>query len=435
MSLSSQFKSFFLYRDLRLKVIYTIAILILVRILAHLPLPGVDLSALREFFGRNQIFGLLNLFSGGTMENFSIILMGVAPYITASIVMQLLTMVIPALEELSKEGESGQQKINQWTRYLTVPLALIQSYAMISLLTKGASGQPAILTSGLGGVNMVSALLTVTAGTILLMWLGELISENGLGNGVSLIITLGIISGIPKMLRDTFALIFTGGAIDWTKLLGLTVFALIAVAVVVFIIIVSEGERRILFIYAKRVRGSNVTGGASTYLPMRVNQGGVIPIIFALSIIIFPGTIAKFLMNAKSETLVDIATKVNSFFNNQTIYGILYFVLIIAFTYFYTAIVFNPEKISENLQKQGGFISGIRPGRETKQYLSKLLHRLNLSGGLFLGIIAILPFIVQAITQIPTLVIGGTGVLILVSVVLDTLRQIKSQLVMRSYQY
>ncbi len=435
MSILPQLRQFLLNKDLRNKAIYTIVLLVLVRILAHIPLPGVDLVALREFFSQNQIFGLLNLFSGGTMENFSIILMGVAPYITASIVMQLLPMVIPQLEELQKEGEQGQQKINQYTRYLTIPLALIQSYGMIFILTRGAGGQDPILPGGLAGFNLISALITVTAGTVFLMWLGELISENGLGNGVSLIIILGIVAGIPTMVRNTLALIFVGGATDWSKLIGLIVFVLIAIAIVAFIVLVAEGERKIPVTYARRIRGNRAYGGVDNYLPLRVNQGGVIPIIFALSVILLPGTIAKFLEGAKSVSLASFATKMSNFFTNDWVYGVLYFVLVIAFNYFYTAIIFNTERVSENLQKQGGFIPGIRPGRETKNYLSQLLYRINFSGGLFLGIIAILPFIVQAITKIPTLVIGGTGILILVSVILDTMRQIKSQLLMRSYQY
>ncbi len=434
MSVLSQLRQFLTNKDLKNKALYTIALLVLVRILAHIPLPGVDLTALREFFSQNQLFGLLNMFSGGTMQNFSIILMGVAPYITASIVMQLLTMVIPQLEELQKEGEQGQQKINQYTRYLTVPLALIQSYGMIFILTQSTSGQQPILPGGLAGFDLIPALITVAAGTVFLMWLGELISENGLGNGVSLIIVLGIVSGIPTMIRDTAKLLFVGG-IEWEKLFGLVIFILIAIAVVAFIIIVSEGERKIPVTYARRIRGNRSFGGVDNYLPLRVNQGGVIPIIFALSIILLPGTIAKFLEGAKSVSLAAFATKMSNFFTNDWVYGILYFVLVIAFNYFYTAIIFNPKRVSENLQKQGGFIPGIRPGRETKNFLTQLLYRINLSGGLFLALIAVLPFVVQAITKIPTLVIGGTGILILVSVILDTMRQIKSQLLMRSYKY
>jgi preprotein translocase subunit SecY len=436
MSFFDQLKNFFQFKDLRMKAIYTIALLVLVRILAHIPLPGVNLTVLRQFFASNQIFGLLNLFSGGTMTNFSIILMGVAPYITATIVMQLLTMIIPSLEELSKEGESGQKKINQYSRYLTVPLAFIQSYAMIQLLIRGSNTQQPILAGGLGGVNLITACLTVTAGTILLMWIGELISENGLGNGVSLIITIGIIAGIPQMVRNTFALIFAGGITDWSKLVGLIAFLIIAVVTVIFIVIVSEGERKIPVTYARKAQGmTSYGGGVDTFLPMRVNQGGVIPIIFALSLVIFPSTIGKFLESAKSPWLAHFATKTVNLFTNNWFYGIIYFVLVILFNYFYTAIIFNPEKISENLQKQGGFIPGIRPGNETESYLKKVLNRINLSGGLFLGIIAVLPFIIQAATKITTLVLGGTGVLILVSVTLDTMRQIRSQMLMRSYQY
>ncbi|MBA7492618.1 Protein translocase subunit SecY [subsurface metagenome] len=432
----SQIKAFFFFKDLRTKLLYTVLLLIVVRVLAHIPLPGVDVEALRKFFADNQIFGLLNIFSGGTMQNFSIILMGVAPYITASIVMQLLTMVIPSLEALSKEGEYGYQKINQYTRYLTVPLAIIQSYGMILFLTRGVGGQQPVLTSGeLVGANLLIALITVTAGTMLLMWIGEVISEEGIGNGISLIITLGIIAGIPQIIRNTAALIFTGGVVDWGKAVSLIVFIIIAILIVGFIILVNEGQRKIPVSYARRIRGSRVSGGVDTHIPLRVNQGGVIPIIFALSIVLFPSTLARFLEGAKSAWLSQFAQKMSTFFSNDWVYGSLYFILVILFTYFYTAIIFNPEKVSDNLQKQGGFIPGIRPGTETKNYLSKVLNRINLPGGLFLAFIAVLPFIIQAITKIPTLVIGGTGILIVVSVVLDTTRQIKSQLLMRSYRY
>jgi preprotein translocase subunit SecY len=246
---------------------------------------------------------------------------------------------------------------------------------------------------------------------------------------------LGIIAGIPQMVRNTFALIFTGGVTDWGKLISLIFFGIIAIIAVAFIVVVSEGERKIPVTYARKARGMTTYGGVDTFLPMRVNQGGVIPIIFALSVVIFPTTLARFLEGAKSVWLSDFATKVSSFFSNNWVYGIFYFILVILFNYFYVAIIFNPEKISENLQKQGGFVPGIRPGNETKSYLKQVLNRINLSGGLFLGIIAILPFIVQAITKVSTLVIGGTGVLILVSVTLDTMRQIKSNMLMRSYNY
>ncbi len=415
-------KQIFTLPDLRRRVLYAVVLLLIARFLAHVPLPGVDLVSLRDFFGRNQIFGLLNMFSGGSMENFSIIMMGVGPYITASIIVQLLTMVIPALEELQKEGESGQQKINYWTRILTVPLALIQSYSMLILLRNQQ-----IVTSWTP-LQLAVMLISITAGTILLMWIGELISENGIGNGVSLIITLGIVAGLPGQVRNTLAVL------DTTKIIGLIVFGLIALAVVVLIVIVNEGRRQIPVSYARRIRGLKSYGGVDTHLPIRVNTAGVIPIIFAMSIMLFPGVGAKFLEQARSETLSHAATWVANLFTNNWFYGVTYFILVILFTFFYTGIVLKPTQIAENLQKQGGFIPGVRPGQETAGYLSRIISRINLTGAVFLGVIAVLPFIVQAITDINTLVIGGTGVLIMVSVIIETMRQIQAQLLMRQYE-
>lgn len=428
-------KKLFTLKDLRNRILYTIGILILIRIFAHIPLPGVDLENLREFFARNQIFGLLNMFSGGAMQNFSIIMMGVGPYITASIVMTLLPYVIPRLEALSKEGEYGQRKINQYTRLLTVPLAVFQAYAMINLLSRGGVTGQQIITGDFTGFNLILALVTITAGTMLLMWLGEIISENGIGNGISLIITLGIIAGIPSQVRNTLSLIGGEGGVDTSQLLSLGLFAIIAVIAVGIIVLITEGQRNIPVSYARRVRGSKMYGGIDTHLPLRVNQGGVIPIIFAMSIMLFPSSIAKYLENASAPWLASAAQGISTFFANNLYYGILYFILVFAFTYFYTGMVFNPSKISENLQKQGGFIPGVRPGSETQNYISKILGRINFAGGLFLGIVAILPFLVQSMTGITTLALGGTGILIVVSVVLETQRQIKSQLIMRSYEY
>jgi len=415
-------KQIFTLPDLRRKVLYAIALLVIARILAHIPLPGVDLIELRNFFGRNQIFGLLNMFSGGSMENFSIIMMGVGPYITATIIVQLLTMVIPTLAALQKEGESGQQKINYWTRILTVPLALAQSYAMLNLLK---SQQIIISWTSL---QLAVMLISITAGTILLMWIGELISENGIGNGVSLIITLGIVAGIPSQVRNTLAVLDTG------KIIGLVAYGIIALGVVVLIVLVNEAQRQIPVSYARRIRGLRSYGGVDTHLPIKVNTGGVIPIIFAMSIMLFPGVVAKFLTQARSEWLANAATWISNLFTNNLFYGILYFLLVIAFTFFYSGIILKPDQIAENLQKQGGFIPGVRPGRETADYLSKIISRINLTGAVFLGVIAVLPFIVQAATKINTLVIGGTGVLIMVSVIIETMRQIQAQLVMRQYE-
>lgn len=424
------FLKIFKYKDLRNKLLITVGILLVARILAHIPLPGVDLEELRAFFASNQMFGLLNLFSGGTFENFSIILMGVGPYITASIIMQLLVHVVPSLEALQKEGEYGQRKINQYTRILTVPMAIIQGYGMITVLSKQTGG----VAFEILGFDLVSAVIVVTAGCVFLMWLGEIISESGIGNGISLIITLGIISGFPTQIRNTLALLTQGG-ISTGLVWGLISFFVIALAAIFLIVVVTEAQRNIPVSYARRVRGSRMVGGAESYLPLRVNQAGVIPIIFALAMLLFPSTLAKFFEGVKSEWLSNAATWIINIIQNNWVYGVLYFVLVIAFTYFYTAIVFNPEQIAENLQKQGGFIPGIRPGTETRNYLKKILNRITLTGSIFLALVAVLPFVAQAATGITTLVIGGTGILIIVSVLLETGRQIKAQLVMRSYEY
>ncbi len=429
-SFIEKFKLVFRLPDLRSKIIYTLILLVLIRILAHVPLPGVDLETLRAFFQNNQIFGLLNMFSGGTMANFSIILMGVGPYITASIIMQLLQHVIPALEALAKEGEYGHKKINQITRWLTVPLAAIQAYAMINILSR--AGSQGGLSLSISGMDLIVAIIVITGGTILLMWLGELISENGIGNGISLIIAMGIIAGLPSMAKNTLALVVEGG-LDTSRLIGMIAFVLIAIFVVAFIVLINEGQRDIPVSYAKRVRGMRMYGGADTHLPLRVNQAGVIPIIFALALLIFPSTIAKFFEGSKITWVAALSNKIVLLFQNNLFYGALYFLLVVAFTYFYTAVVFNPEQIAENLQKQGGFIPGIRPGTQTVSYLKKILNRVTLTGSLFLGIIAVLPFIVQAITHLNTLVLGGTGILIIVSVILETQRQLNAMLATRSY--
>jgi preprotein translocase subunit SecY len=425
-------KKIFAIPDLRKKILVTVVLLVLIRVLAHIPLPGVDLEDLRKFFEENQFFGLMNMFTGGTMENFSIILMGVGPYITASIIFQLLGMVIPALEKMAKEGQEGQRKINQYTRYLTVPLAAVQAWAMIKVL--GGAGQ-AVAQQGfeinLTGFDLLAAIATVTGGTILLMWLGELISENGIGNGISLIITLGILSSIPQMIKNTWLLVQGGGS---DKLAGLFFLAILTVLTVIFVVYINEARRKIPVSYARRVRGMKMYGGVESFIPLRVNQGGVIPIIFAMSMILFPQSLAKFLVNSTTEWISNLAGSIDRLYGNNLVYGIAYFILVVAFTYFYTAIVFNPVQVSENLQKQGGFIPGIRPGGNTRKYLGKLLNRVTFSGALFLGLIAVMPFIIQAATGIGTLVVGGTGLLIVISVVLDTKRQLEGMISMRSYE-
>lgn len=408
-------------KDLRNRLLVVFGLLVLFRILAQIPMPGVDLTELRNFFSRNQIFGLLNLFSGGAMENFSIVMMGVGPYITSSIIFQLLIMIVPQLEALSKEGEYGRQKINYYTRLATVPLAFFQSYAMIILLhNQGVIGQWPL-------INLVTNLFALTAGTILLMWIGELISENGIGNGISLIITLGILGGVPSALRNTLAVL------DTSRIISLVVFLILAILATAAIVFFNEGERRIPVTYARRVRGMRSYGGVDTHLPLRILMAGVIPIIFALSMMIFPGVIARFFELARSQWLAAGAKFVAHLFQNDLFYGICYFILVVLFTFFYTSVIFHPDQVAENLQKQGGFVPGLRPGRETAEHLKFVLSRVTLVGAVFLGLIAVLPFIVQAVTNIGTIVLGGTGILIVVSVVLETIRQIKAQLVMRTY--
>jgi preprotein translocase subunit SecY len=361
------------------------------------------------------------MFSGGAMKNFSVIMMGVGPYITASIIFQLLGMVIPAIDEINKEGESGRAKINYWTRLLTVPLSIIQGYAMINLLKSQG------IITAIEPMQYVTMIIAMTAGTLLLMWLGELISEKGIGNGVSLLIALGIVAGIPSQIANTASLVNAG------NIVGLLVFAVFAVLVIAGIIMANEGMRQIPVSYARRVRGLKSYGGVDTHLPIKVNSAGVIPIIFAMSMMIFPGVIAKVFQNARSEWLANGAQFVEKLFANNWFYAGAYFILVILFTYFYTGVIFKPEQMAENLQKQGGFIPGIRPGRETSEYLLKIISRITLSGAIFLGVIAVMPFVVQGVTKINTIALGGTGVLIMVSVIIETIRHIQAQLVMRSY--
>src|SRR3990172_10958599 len=330
----------FTLKDLRRKIIYTVLLLFLSRVLAHIPLPGVDIAKLKQFFASNQVFGLLDLFSGGTLSNFSIILMGVGPYITASIVMQLLTMVIPSLEALQKEGEYGRQLINRYTRFLTVPLAFIEGFGMIQFLEKGSQIK---IIEALSPYQIAIFLITITAGTVLLMWIGELISENGVSNGISLIITIGIIYGFPTQLKNTITLITGGGVIEWGKILGFAIFIILAVLSIAVIILFNEAQRNIPIAYARRTQGLKTYGGVETHLPLKVNMAGVIPIIFALSILVFPSVIARFFTSAKSVWLSNFATSVSHLFDNQVFNGSLYFILVVLFTYFYTFLIFHPQ--------------------------------------------------------------------------------------------
>ncbi len=409
-------------KDLRRNILFVIGMLVAFRLAAHIPIPGVDSEALKQYLASNQILGLMNVFSGGTMQNFSVVMLGVSPYITASIIFQLLAMVIPRLEEMQKEGETGRQKINMYTRWSTVPLAFLQAYAMIKLL---GQSQNQILPD-LNMFNLIAVMLTITAGTIFLMWIGELITERGIGNGLSLIIFAGIVASLPQVVQNVIV------NYNPSDLYTYILFIAIAIVTVVGVVIISEGQRNIPISYAKQIRGNKVYGGSSTHLPLRVNMTGVIPIIFAISLVLFPPMIAQFFVNG-SGLSAKISMAVINLFNNQLFYAILYFLLVFGFTYFYTAVIFHPQKIAENLQRQGGFIPGIRPGKQTEEYLGKTMSRLIFVGALFLGIIAILPLILKAFTGSQSLVIGGTSLLIVVSVAIETAKQIDSQMEVHEY--
>ena len=409
-------------KDLRNSVIFVLMMLVIFRLFAHVPVPGVNVLALKELFASNQILGLLNVFTGGSMDNFSIVMMGIGPYITSSIIFQLLGMLIPKLEELQKE-ESGRQKINSWTRIATVPLAIVQAYGMITLLRRSSYD----ILGEISTFDLMATIVTITAGTIFLMWIGELISEKKIGNGISLLIFAGIISSLPSVVQR---LIFT---FDLSQIYLLLGFLLIAIITIVGIVIINEGQRNIPVQYARQIRGNRAFGGNSTHIPMRVNTAGVIPIIFAISVAIFPTMIAQFFTSAKSSFLSNTAHWVINLFENQLFYGVFYFLLVVGFTYFYTEIIFKPDQVAENLQKQGGFIPGIRPGRFTSEYLSYISRRILLTGSLFLGLIAVLPLVMQYFTGMQALAIGGTSLLIVVSVVIETVKQIEAQITMREY--
>ena len=414
-----------IFRDpeLRGRILFVLGVLTVFRITAAIPIPGVNIAQLRSFLDGNQLLGLLNIFSGGALDNLSIAMLGLGPYITGSIIMQLMTIVFPKLKEMYQEdGEAGRQKFNQYSRLLTVPLAFVQGYGLLTLL--GRQGILADITF----LGTVTNVIIITGGALFLMWLGELISEYGIGNGVSLMIFAGIVAGVPTSLQQTFFVF------DRSQIPIFIIFIILALAVIAAIVFITEGERPIPVSYAKRVRGMKMYGGFSTYLPLRVNQAGVIPIIFALSIILFPQMFAGFLTVSSNTVLQSIGNFFLNFSNNLLAFGSFYFILVFFFTYFYTAVTFDPDNIAENLQKSGGFVPGIRPGRPTADYLSHIINRITLAGALFLGVIAVLPFVVQAATGIVTLTLGGTALLIVVSVVLEFIKQIEGKLVMREYE-
>ena len=418
----NKFLQIFKIPDLRKKIFFILAMLVVFRLVSAVPMPGIDRAKLAEFFASNQFLGLVSLFTGGTLQNFSVVLLGLGPYITASIIMQLLTMIFPKLREMYMEsGSEGRAKFNQFSRLLTVPLAAMQSVATVSLLRSQG------IVSELAAFDFVTLVVTVTAGSVFLVWLGEIISEKGIGNGVSLLIFAGIIAQLPISVGQSLV------AFDPGQVFNYIVFTAVAVAVIAGVVVISEGQRNIPVAFAKRVRGRRMYGGFSSHIPLRVNQAGVIPIIFALSILLFPGLIAQFMAGSSIGWLAALAQSVAAFFQQPLTYGIMYFFLVAVFTYFYTAVTFDPKAISENVQKQGGFIPGIRPGEPTAGFIAHVVGRITLVGALFLGTIAVLPLIVQRALGITTLTLGGTALLIVVSVVLETMRQINAQLTLREY--
>lgn len=408
--------------ELRKKILVVLGLLAVFRLFAAIPIPGIDAARLSSFFESNQLLGFFNIFSGGALANLSIVMLGVGPYITATIIMQLLTMIFPRLKEIYYEqGEAGRAKFNRLSRYLTAPLAGLQAYGFLNLLISQQ------VISPMGGFDTLRNIILVTAGSLFLVWLGELISEQKIGNGVSLLIFAGIVSGLPSVIQNVF--------FDFNPALVPTYIAFLALSIVVIagVVFINEGERKVPISYAKRIRGNRVYGGVSTYLPLKVNQAGVIPIIFAISLLLFPQFLAQISALISPDLSIRLGGIVNRFLSNQFIYSGFYFLLVVLFTYFYTAITFDPQEISKNLQRSGGFIPGIRPGYPTGDFLSKIINRTTLFGALFLGTIAILPNITQIVTGIQFLTLGGTALLIVVSVAIETMRQIDSQLMMREY--
>ncbi len=429
--------------DLRRKLLITLGILVIYRLAAHIPVPGVNREALTTIFDQNQLLGLLNLLSGGALSNFSVMAMGVYPYITASIIMQLLTPIVPALAALQKEGEVGRNKLNQYTNIATIPLAMLQAFGQSSLLAdpQATVAGPVLAEFGFRSypLQTLVILTSLTAGTMLAMWLGQIITQEGIGNGISIIIFGGIVAAMPQNIQRTAV---QGGIVQ------LIVFTIVTVLTVAVIVLVQEGQRRIPVQYGKRVRAMRgnrlmVVGGQSTHVPLRVNSAGMIPLIFAGSFLIFPGTVSSYFLNAQSGFVRSVANFFYNFFSpDNAWYWIFYFLLVIAFTYFYTDVVFRQQNLPETLQRQGGFIPGIRPGVNTERYLNRVLSRITLVGALFLGFVAILPWIVHLIfggagasrAATSTLLISSTGLLIVVGVVLDTMKQLEAQLLMRHYE-
>ena len=410
--------------DIRRRILFVLGILVVYRVLAQIPLPGIDHAALSDFFKNNTAFGIIDLFAGGGLSQLSIVGLAMNPYINASIIMQLMTGVIPSLQALSREGEHGRQQLNRYTRYLTVPMALLQAFGILSAL---AAKNVIIGGFGLGMASSWVQMITMTAGAVLLMWLGELITEKGIGNGISFIIFAGIVSRAPA---GVLAVIQQPSPRD------IVLFGILAIVAVAVIIYIQEGQRRIPIQYASRVRGRRMYQGGQTFLPLRVNLAGVIPIIFAISILSVPGQLAAYFSFSSVEGVKNVATAIGNFLApNSLQYSLLYFVLTVGFTYFYTAFTFKPDETAEQLRKNGGFIPGIRPGRPTQEYLGRVVSRITLAGALFLGVVAVAPVLAGVLdNSLSGIAIGGTGLLIVVSVVVETMKQIEAQLMMRNYE-
>ena len=419
----------FKIKDLRKKILFILLVFVIFRLMANIPMPGINPDNLEKFFAQFKIVGFLSVLTGGALSRFSIIMLGIGPYITAVIILQLLTMIFPQLEKMYKEeGEAGRRKFNQYGRLLTIPLAALQGYTMLVWLQRLPN---AVISPPLDFLQIITAVLTITAGTVFLMWLGELITEKGIGNGVSLLIFAGIVAGLPMNVFQAYQDI----SVDPAKTLSYLAFFALALLIIAGVVLVTEGRRNIPVSYAKRVRGNKMYGGVSTYLPMNLNPAGVIPIIFAMSILLLPEMAANFL-GGTGGMVGSAAVNIAVFLANPWVRGILYFLTVILFTYFYTAVTFDPKAISQNLQKMGGFVPGIRPGESTAKFIKYILNRVLFIGALFLGAIAVMPSVVGGVTGVQNVfgfLIGGTSVLIVVSVVLETMKQVNSQLQMREY--
>ena len=409
-------------KAIRNRILFVLAALFIFRALAALPIPGVDQVVLQQFFANNQFFGLLNIFSGGGLANLSIVMLGVGPFITASIIMQLMTVMSPQLKSMhTEEGEAGRAKFTQYSRMLTLPLAILQGFGFLTLL------QSQGVISGLSSFEFIVNVILIVSGSMLLMWIGELVTEYGVGNGVSIIIFAGIVAGFPATVSQLF---FGFTPQQLPLYIG---FGLVAVAVVYAVVIMTEAERPVPITYAKQSRGGKTYGGTSSYLPLRLNQAGVIPIIFALSMLLFPQMVLNILSAFNIPGIAGATNVILGLLQNQVLYAAIYFALVFLFTFFYTAVTFDPEAISKNLQRNGAFIPGIRPGGHTSEYLGNLITRLTLVGATFLGFVAVLPLGMQFFTGITALAIGGTALLIAVSVVLDLVRRLDAQVSLREY--